>query len=185
MIALSAVYCNALCLRCDAVHRRSDPLIPKRHTACVCSFEIRFDGPVCLQYFAVLQHFSSIRTRLNNRRLTSLSSTPRKRSVGRMQQWVNDRVRVGTMRSTRDSQLRKKGGLGATALVHQSALAGCARRGDRATSGSPSAAREARSRSSRLKSRWQFTTKGRVVRSRRSEFPKKNSDFSQFAVPAE
>ena len=91
MIALSAVECNALCSRCEAVRGRSDQQITKRHTACVCSFETRFDGPVCLHYFALLQHFSSIRTRLNNRRSTSLSSTQRKRSLGRMPQWINDR----------------------------------------------------------------------------------------------
>jgi hypothetical protein len=85
----------------------------------------------------------------------------------------------------RNSKLRKKGKLGATALVHQSVLAGCAREGDRATSGSPGAALGVRSRSSPLSSRRQFTTKGRVGRSRRSEFRAQNGDFSQFAVHAD
>jgi hypothetical protein len=52
-MALSAVHCNGLCLRCEAVHGRSDQQIAKRHTVCVCSFEIRFDGTVCLHYLAV------------------------------------------------------------------------------------------------------------------------------------
>jgi hypothetical protein len=47
-----------------------------------------------LQFFAVLQHFSSIRTRLNSRRSSSLSSTQRKQSLGRMQQWTNDRIAI-------------------------------------------------------------------------------------------
>jgi hypothetical protein len=76
------------------VRGRSNQQMIKRLTACVCSFEIRFDGLVCLHYLALLQHFSSIRTRLNNRRSTSLSSTQRKRPLGRMQQWINDRVAI-------------------------------------------------------------------------------------------
>jgi hypothetical protein len=40
-----------------------------------CDPTARF-GCSILQYFAVLQHFSSIRTRLNNRRIPALGSGP-------------------------------------------------------------------------------------------------------------
>ena len=51
------------------MHRRSDQQITKRHMALFSSFETRFDRPVSysiLQYFAVLQHFSSVCTLLND-----------------------------------------------------------------------------------------------------------------------
>jgi hypothetical protein len=53
MVAVSAIDCNALYLRCETVHARSDLLILKGLTACICSCEMRFDDPVCLHFFAV------------------------------------------------------------------------------------------------------------------------------------
>jgi hypothetical protein len=144
---------------------------PDSRARFVCSF---------LQYFAVPQHFSSIRTRLNNRRSNSVGSTQRKQSLGRRQPQINDHVGVGTIGPTRNSQMREREGR----VMHWSALTGCARIGDRATSGSPGAVSAAQSHSSRLEPRRWSTTQKRVVCSRQREFLARNTDCTQFAVPA-